>query len=366
LRISFRFKKRAAGINIQNARPIVAEVILHLKSKIYIDDRWGINSTTSLDKIVWEMEPSLKIAFVNVNLRKMAESYLEKNQSEITHRFDSLAHDQLDTRKIADKIWKDIQKPILIKKTLPQIGLSAHAEALMLRWTTSPQGNILAMITLKAKVYSWFEEPREYEIAPLPKHKYAEKADESLDLFVMATLPFEQLNLLTNKNIEKISYTYQSYTLGIRHAEFYGSEQELALMMQVKGALRGKIYLKGQPYFDTLRRVVGLSNLRYDLSTEEALLNTADWMLHDKLISILADTVRKDISEELNGLPKLIEQGIEKGKSGEKMTLTVDSLSVTSYASLITRKDIQWIFRARGRAGLALDRKILERRKSKK
>jgi hypothetical protein len=48
------------------------------------------------------------------------------------------------------------------------------------------------------------------------------------------------------------------------------------------------------------------------------LLNTADWMLHDKLILILADTVKKDISEELNGLPKLIEQEIEKGKSGEK------------------------------------------------
>jgi hypothetical protein len=111
---------------------------------------------------------------------------------------------------------------------------------------------------------------------------------------------------------------------------------------------------------------VGLRNLRYDLSTEEALLNTADWMLHDQLILLLADTVKKDISEELNGLPQLIEQGIERGKSGEKMTLTVDSLSVTSYSSLITRQNIQWIFRARGKAGISLDRKILEGKKSKK
>jgi hypothetical protein len=194
----------------------------------------------------------------------------------------------------------------------------------------------------------------------LPKHKYAERADESLDLFVMAKLPYDQLNNFTNKNIENISYTYESYTIGIRDAEFYGSEQELALMMRVKGALRGKVFLRAQPYFDTLTQVVGLRNLRYDLNTEEALLNTADWMLHDKLISILADTVKKDISEELNGLPKLIEQGVAKGKTGQKMTLTVDSLAVTSYASLITGKNIQWIFRARGKAGIALDKKILE------
>lgn len=360
LRISFRFKKKAIGIRIQNEKPIVAEVILNLKSKINLDERWGINSTTTLEGIVWEMEPSIKIAFVHVNLRKVADNYLEKNQDKITHKFDSISHELLDTRKIVEKIWNDIQKPIILKKTQPQIGLSAHAEELMSRWNTNDQGNISGMITLKAKVYSWFGEPEAHQITPLPKHKYAKRADEALDLFVMAKLPYDQLNNFTNKNIEKISYTYESYTLGIRDAEFYGSEQELALMMRVKGALRGKVYLRAQPYFDTLTHVVGLRNLRYDLNTEEALLNTADWMLHDKLISILADTVKKDISEELNGLPKLIEQGVAKGKSGQKMTLTVDSLAVTSYASLITGKNVQWIFRARGKAGIALDKKILE------
>jgi Domain of unknown function (DUF4403) len=366
LRISFRFKKRAAGIRIQNERPIVAEVILHLKSRIHLDDQWGIHSTTSLDTIVWEMEPSVKIVFVNVNLRKFADNYLEKNQTRITQRFDSIAHALLDTRKIADKIWKDIQKPIVIKKTMPQIGLSAHAEELMSRWNSNPEGNISGMITLRAKVYAWFDEPQEHKIPPLPKHKYASQADESLDLFVMAKLPYDKLNSFTNKNIEKISYTYESYTIGIRDAEFYGSGQELALMMRVKGALRGKVYLRALPYFDTLKQVVGLRNLRYDLHTEEALLNTADWMLHDKLIYMLADTVKKDISEELSRLPQLIEQGVAKGKTGEKMALTVDSLAVTSHASLITRHDVQWIFRARGKAGIALDKKILERKKSKK
>ncbi len=366
LRIGFRFKTKAAGIRIQNEKPITARVVLQLKSKIFLDSRWGINSTTSLDTIVWKEEPSIRIAFVNVNLRKIADSYLEKNQDKITHRFDSIAHQVLDTRKIVEKIWNDIQKPIVLKKTKPQIGLSAHAEELMSRWNTNTDGNISGMVTLKAKVYSWFEEPEAHQIAPLPKHKYADKADESLDLFVMAKLPYDKLNDLTNNNIEKISYTYQSYTIGIRDAEFYGSEHELALMMRVKGAIKGKVYLRAQPYFDTLTQVVGLRNLRYDLNTEAALLNTADWMMHDKLIAILADTVKKDITEELRGLPRLIEQGVAKGKTGQKMAISVDSLAVTSYASLITGKNVQWIFRARGRAGIALDRKILEGKKSRK
>jgi len=366
LRISFRFKKRTAGIRIQNDKPIIAEIILRLNSQIMLDNNWGIKSNTSVSKVEWKKEPTIKVAFVNVNLRKFAESYLEKNQDKIINKFDSVAHELLDTRKVVEKIWKDIQKPIVIKKTEPQVGLSAQAAELKWRWSNNIPGTITGMVTLKAKIYAWIGEPEIFQVAPLPKQKYAEKADESLDLFVLAKLPFNKLNEFTNKNIERISYTYDTYTIGIRDAEFYGSGQELALMMRVKGAIKGKVYLKALPYFDTINQVVGLSKLHYDLHTEEALLNTADWMLHDKLITMLSDTVKKDIREELNGLPGLIEQGIAKGKTGEKMTLTVDSLSITSYASLITAKDIQWIFRARGQAGIALDKKILEGKKTKK
>lgn len=366
LRISFRFKKMAAGIRIQNEKPIVAEVILRLKSKIKLDNNWRIQSATSLSSIEWEKEPSIKVAFVNVNLRKFAESYLEKNQDKIIIKFDSVAHEALDTRKVVEKIWNDIQKPIIIKKSKPQIGLSVHAEALMSRWNAGTPGTISSMVTLKAKVYAWFDKPQPHEIPPLPKHKYAEKADETLDLFVMAKLPYEKLNALAGKNIEKITYTFESYTVRIRDSEFYASGNELALMMRVRGALNGKVYLRAKPYYDSLHQVVGLRNLRYDLHTEEALLSTADWMLHDKLITILADTVKKDIREELKSLPTLIEQGIAKGKSGQKMTLTIDSLLVTSHASLITGNDIQWILRAQGRAGIALDKKILEGKRQKK
>ncbi len=365
LRISFRFKKRALGINFQNEKPIVAEVILNLKSQVFLADDWGIKSTTTLDSIIWQVEPSLKVAFVNVHLRKLADSYLEKNQVKITQRFDSLAHVALDTRKVVKKLWQDIHKPIVIKKTEPKIGLSAHAVDLRSRWTSNEAGNITGMITLKAKVHAWFDEAPVQKIDPLPKHRFAERAEEKLDLFVMAQVPFEKLNTLANSNLHKLSYSYQSYTIAIHDNEFYGSGQELALRIKVKGALRGSMYLRATPYFDTVTQVVGLRELRYDLSTEETLLNTADWMLHDKLISMISDTIKKDLTQELSGLPQLIEQAIERGKSGKKLNLTVDSLAVTSYASLITAKDIQWILRARGKAGIELEKKILEKKKKK-
>ncbi|MCW5909528.1 MAG: DUF4403 family protein [Cyclobacteriaceae bacterium] len=363
LRIEFKFMKKAAGIRIANDKPVTAEVLVNLKSNVMLDDRWGLSSTTEIDTVIWKMEPTLKVVFVNVNLRGLADKYLQRNQEKLTHRFDSLVHEVIDSRKVVEKVWNDIHKPIIIKKTEPQVGLVAKAEALSSRWNPNPDGNISGMVTLKARVYSWFEQPPVMEAAPLPRHRYAPNEEDELDLYVHASLPFHQVNTFVNRNLDKMSFHYNSYVLKIHHAELYGSGQELALELRVRGALRGKIYFKALPYYDTLNQVIGLGNLRYDLNTEEALLNTADWMMHDNLVSILADTVKKDLTEELSALPQLIELAIARGKSGNKLKLTVDSLAITSHASLITAHDIQWVLRARGRAGIALKKKILEGKK---
>jgi hypothetical protein len=363
LRIEFKFMKKAAGIRITNDKPVTAEVVLRLKSKLMLDDRWGLNATTQIDTMLWKMEPTLKVVFVNVNLRGLADKYVARNQQKLTHQFDSLMHEVIDSRKVVEKIWADIHNPIIIKKSDPQVGLVAKAEALSSRWNPNPDGNISAMVTLKTRIYSWFEKTLVIEPAPLPRHRYAPYDEDELDLFVHTRLPFYQINAFVNRNLDKMSVKYNNYVLNLHHAELYGSEQELALELRVRGALRGKIYFKALPYYDTVTQVIGLTNLRYDLNTEEALLNTADWMLHDNLVAILADTVKKDLTEELNALPQLIEGAIARGKSGNKVKLTVDSLAITSHASLITAHDIQWVLRARGRAGIALKKKILEGKK---
>jgi len=363
LRIEFKFMKKAAGIRIANDKPVVAEVVMRLKSNVMLDDRWGLKSTTEIDTVIWKMEPTLKVVFVNVNLRGLADKYLQRNEEKLTNQFDSLMYEVIDSRKVVERVWNDIHKPIVVKKTEPQIGLVAKAEALSSRWNPIHDGHISAMVTLKTRVYSWFEQPPVIEPAALPRHRYAPNEEDELDLYVHASLSFNQINAFINRNLHKMAYTYNNYVLNLHHAELYGSGQELALELRVRGALRGKIYFKALPYYDTLNQVIGLSNLRYDLSTEEALLNTADWMMHDNLVSILADTVKQDLTEELRALPQLIELAIARGKSGNKIKLSVDSLAITSQASLITAHDIQWILRARGRAEIALKKKILEKKK---
>lgn len=363
LRIEFKFLKRAAGIRVANDKPVAAEVLINLKSKITLNNRWETKLETEIDTIIWKLEPALKVVFVNVNLRGLADKYLQRNEEILTQRFDSLMSKVIDSRSAVEKIWNDIHKPVVVKKTEPQVGLLTKAESLSSHWISDKEGNIAARVTLKARVYSWFGQPLVDKHPSLPPHKDLPLEESELDLFVLASLPFAQINAFVNRNLQKFTLNSNGYVLKVHHAEMYGSDQELALELRVKGGLRGKIYFRALPYFDTLHQVIGLTNLRYDLHTEEILLNTADWLMHNNLVSILADTVKKDLTEELSALPQLIESAIAQGKSGNKVKLTIDSLSITSHSSLITAEDIQWILHARGKAGIALKKKILEKNK---
>ncbi|MBN8578606.1 MAG: DUF4403 family protein [Cytophagales bacterium] len=360
LRIEFKFSKVAAGVRISSNKPVVAEVVVRLKSNVQLDNAWGLKPTTQLDTVIWKMEPTLKVAFVNVNLRGFADKYLNRNADRLTHQFDSLMHEMLDSRKVVQKIWKDIHQPIVIKKQEPQIGLITQAEALSLRWIESDADKIAGLITLKARVFSWFESPPVIEPALLPPYRTAPGQQEELDLYVKASLSFHQINSFINRHLDKASINFNTYVLQLHRAELYSSGQELVMELRVKGALKGKVYLRALPYFDSVTHAIGLRQFRYDLSTEEILLTTADWMLHDNLVAMLADTVKYNLTPELQELPHLIEGAVARGKSGNKINLSVDSLAITVPTTLVTRNDIQWILSARGKAGIELKKKVLE------
>lgn len=89
-------------------------------------------------------------------------------------------------------------------------------------------------------------------------------------------------------------------------------------------------------------------------------------LFHDQLIAMVSSKLTVDLSNEIAQLPTLIENGIEKGKTGEKIDVAIDKLSATTYTMLITAKDIQWILKANGHASIKLDRKILSGKKKRK
>lgn len=67
-----------------------------------------------------------------------------------------------------------------------------------------------------------------------------------------------------------------------------------------------------------------IRNFDFEMETEEALLNGADWLLHSTFQNEIQDMLALPLKDKIAQLPKKIVEGIEKGKAGKKLDLDIE------------------------------------------
>ena len=68
-----------------------------------------------------------------------------------------------------------------------------------------------------------------------------------------------------------------------------------------------------------------VKNIGFDVETEERLLATADWLLHDRLKDTLAGALHVPLREQVMKLPTLIDRAFDKSKASKKNDLEIRS-----------------------------------------
>jgi len=129
----------------------------------------------------------------------------------------------------------------------------------------------------------------------------------------------------------------------------------------VKGDINGTLYVRGTPSFDTATNTISLKDFDFDISSENSLLNSADWLLHGHALDLVKEKLQLNISPLAAKLPQIIFKAIEKGKTGEKIDLNVDTLSLYPQQIITTRKNMQLLVLAKGRARVVLDERLFNK-----
>jgi hypothetical protein len=366
LLVSGKFIKHLGAITIRNSEPVEMEVVLNLVTQVGIGKDWNLTLDSKLKHIRWVKDPMLKVAMVKVNLRKKVEEAIALHQEELIGKMDDALRDKLNTRKVIVKIWNDLQKPIRINKKSMPVWLKPYAHDLKAKLSQSGPFMVLE-VELEATIQTILEDE---DIPPsnatLPAYKPKTSAADSLKIFVLATLPFKKANAILEKELKGKTIAAEGYTATVKDISAYGTDEGLALKIQVKGDVVGNIYLRGTPYYDTTKAVFSVKDFRFDVDSENALITTADWMLHDNALGFVQEKLTIDVQPLIDQVPDLIENGIEKGKSGEKINVFVDRLDLIPQQLVITRKNIQVILKGTGKASIGLERKVFAGKKRKK
>lgn len=365
LKVSGKFIKRLAGIPISNTEPIETQVVLHLSTQLGLSPKWELAPHTKLDKIDWIEDPVLKIAVVKINLRKVVERAIEENKNKLTSKLDEALRTELNVRKSIQKIWTDIQKPIQLNKNSPQIWLLVRPQQMSAKLGNTSKDRIMLNVILHAFLETSTEGHNQHANTVLPKYTRQLDEADSLRAYILSGMSYTNINQVLNAQLRGKELSAEGYSTKIVQLQLYGIDRGLAIKCKVKGDFDGTIFARAEIGYDTMSRRLFAKDFKYDVETQNALVSAANWLLYDDALDIIRSELQLELQPYIDVLPQLIEQGIEKGRVGEKIDVNVNNLDAYPLTWIITREDIQLIVKIDGKASIDLNQKIFDKRARK-
>lgn len=368
LRIEAWAAVKKAGITIRNAKPVATDVVIHIESFARIGRDWNLDFDTKILKIDWKSDPKLQVGPVWLNLRKPIERVVNDKKNELAGKLDNELKKVVPLKQVISNLWEKMQRPILVNRKRVPVYLVFQPEDITAKILSTKKTNVLEVrVATRGLVSTSFSDSLAFQPIALPGKKDTESRSDSLHLYLLAKIPFQRINSFIGPEVAKKPLRYEGYAAKIKAAEVYGSvDNRLAIGVDIRGDVKGTVYLTGGIGYDTARQQLRVTDFGFDVHSEEMLVQSADWLLHDYAINLFADKLQLDLKPLWSQLPTLISNGIEKGRSGEKINLLIDSLHVEPREFLINQTEVQVLFEATGVARLQLEDAIFASKKRPK
>jgi hypothetical protein len=352
------------GVDMKNKTPVQAKLVVTLRSELGLSDSWQMKTKTSITNFKWAEEPIFKIAGIKIKLSSPVEKMLHKNEEKITLKIDQAISGMMKVEKTIERIWMNLQKPILINKKAKPVWLKSEHISMSEQFLGHSKDTLTIGVKLKTKLQTLLDTANlSKSLIPLGKQDSKTKTPDGLNAYLLATIPFKDINKMIEQVTDTMRFKFEGHQVRIKNSEMYGTNDGIAIRLDLAGDVKARLYLRGKPAYDTTNKSLSLTDFGFDVNSEESLVNAADWFAHDDLISRIQPHLSLSVGKSIEALPSLIFKGIEKGKLGEKIDLNFSKFDAGLYQYLITKDNIQVIIHVTGQANLQLQKGLFVKKK---
>ena len=353
----YYFRKLLGDLKISNKQPIEADIRLRLSTIPSLAGNWHVKSNTQAIDIVWLNDPFVKLGPVQINLKKALTRLFEERKGELADLLDEKIYERVTLEKAITRVWRGIQKPIPIYKKDPPYWLKFHCEKVFGRTRLQPPHDILFDVHIEAGSLAAADtnvfRPANLQ---LPRLEPYDHEGRGLNLYVHASLPFERINAVLNRELRGKKIEKQGVKVVIRRVTVYGTPEGVAVNLQVRGDVRGNLYLGGKLAFNPEEGLIRIDSFDYDLRTEDLLVSYAAQLLREDILLAVKPYLSLEVKQELQQLPQFITQAVEAGRPGEAIDLRIDTLVARDWVFLPTRSDLQFLLHFGGKADIELEK----------
>ena len=344
------WKLEKFGLSVAKYEDTQFDIDLNFLTKLSIDANWKVNTSTTANGYKWISEPKIKIGFFEIPITTIIEKIIDRELPDMVKTIDDEVG-KINLKPQVETAWKAVQEPVLLSDTY-QVWLKVTPQEIMMTPLTNKGRNVRVSIGMKAITETFLgTKPSSAIMAAVPPLKITDKLDEKFEVGLITEIPYSELRKIALAQTKDKTYDFKEgkYKITVLDLDVYGNGVDLVVATTLSGALNGKVYLKGKPYYDAPSSSIRLKDLDYDLDTKNKLARTADWLAHGKFLKMMEPYFSISVAGQLEEGKRMIQENLAGNKMNRNINLAGKLNELIPGTISVTQSGVQAIIIARGK-----------------
>ncbi len=330
--VNYGWKVNTFGVELGDHYEAEGSIELSYKTNFQIDNNWKLVTKTNSTGFKWLKEPRLKVAGVKLPVTNVMSYALKSGNELISKEIDNNVAAWVDVRKYISDTWNYMQNPILVYPD-NKVWLKVTPVDLSLTPFRS-RGNIMELGVVFTAMFQTVvgEKPATTKSLKLPAYKNSTVTSNEFKIQLSADMTMAEINKIAREQLLNKSFSDGKRTITIKDLHLYGSEGKLVCKTDLTGSVKGSVYFTGNLAFDPAQSVISIQEPAFDVNTKNALLKSADWLMHGTILNKIKPYLTFSIKSELDKLKLETNKNLKSYElyPGVKAIGNVKELSVES------------------------------------
>lgn len=298
-------------------------LLLAFETTLSVGEDWKLQPQTKFTSFQWLSDVTILGGLID--LTKMIERRLVRQMPEVLEKIDEKIRSSVHLDRGITRVWWNIQKPMIINRKAELIWLKIHPIQFEMGTITTEDSNLMIQGRLSATTETLVGDHPAYTIdSTLPPLVKRQALPNEAYVYMLSEISYDELNKIISKKLDNNVFKVANHNVKIKSAEIWGCGNNLVLHIRVRGDVKGDIYFQGQPRYDPDSLRIAIKNFDFEVVTEEALLASTDWLLHSNFKEQIQNALSVPLAEQIVKIPDAIIRGIERGRAGKKIELTIE------------------------------------------
>lgn len=346
--MQFQFTVGALGFSHTEYQEVNAGIALKFKSRIFIKNDWKLVTMTQPEQYEWLSDPVIKVRFLTIPVKPLADLLLSRQQDSFGTIVDNALNNLVDIKKMLYPLWNRIQTPFLLSLS-PALWLRLSPISVHMTQLEGTPGIIRSSLGIRSVAETFLgREPSFNLIDSLPEFVIPGSIDSGFVINLYNEISYEDAGRITREYLQGKAFKLGKREVVILDIDLYGLDDYLVIGLDLTGSYRGKVYVLGNVHYDSLLQTISVENLEFDLTTKNALHNTADWLFHGFIIEKVKPFLKFPIREKLLESQLMVQKLLCNQEIAKNIFISGDIDSLAVGGVKVGEKSIQALILAKG------------------